>query len=253
MSDDAQRTLDPAAFVAEDIRYGIEGFAQKFRELNEGGQLRKLLRETRTLTGAPIEQAPEVFTEQYLIEPVLHGLGYLNPISEDYDSASPHFIRRPITYEKVEPRQPDYLLKNIPAADDAPGVVCIVEAKAANREQPTGSKQDATKDIREYLDEDTFCKYLRNIDQRYLVGIGTDGLRWTLWMKDLETGAVKQDHPKVDISGVVENEAKRLDTIEGEVAAGRASDRNVLTNEFVPAFAATNLSGHIIDSFADSQ
>jgi hypothetical protein len=253
VSDDAQRTLDPAEFVAEDIRYGINGFAQKFRELNEGGQLRKLLRETRTLTGAPIEQAPEVFTEQYLIEPVLHGLGYLNPISDDYSSDAPHFIRRPITYEKVEPRQPDYLLKNIPAGDDASGMVCIVEAKAANREQPTGSKQDATDDIREYLDEDTFCKYLRDIDQRYLAGIGTDGLRWTLWMKDLETGEVKQDHPKIDISRVVENEAKRLDTIEGEVAAGRARDRNVLTEEFVPAFAATNLSSHIIDSFADSQ
>lgn len=252
MTEDAsQQTLDPADFIAEDIRTGIEGFAYKFRELNEGGQLRKLLRETRTLTGPPVEQAPEVFTEQYLIEPVLHGLGYLNPISDDYDSAAPHFIRRPITYKKVEPRQPDYLLKNIPSADDAPAVVCIVESKAANREQPTGSKQDATADIREYLEEDTFCKYLRDIDQRYLAGIGTDGFRWSLWIKDLETGDVKQDNPKVDLSTVVENEAKRLDTIEGEVAAGRASDRNILTDEFVPAFAATNLSDHIIDSFAD--
>jgi len=82
-----------------------------------------------------VEQAPEVFTEQDLIGPILHGIGYLNLISEDYTGEDPHFIRQPITYRKVEPKQPDYLLKNIP-----PAVVCIVELKAANRSEYTRCK-----------------------------------------------------------------------------------------------------------------
>jgi hypothetical protein len=251
MSDDAQRELARDSFIAERVRSSIEGFAQKFRELNEGGQLRKLLETPHTLTSAHTEQAPEVFTEQYLIEPVLHGLGYLNPISDKYDSTSPHFIRRPKTYESVEPREPDYLLKNIPSPDGAQSVVCIVEAKAANREQLSGAKQDATDDIREYLQEDTFCRYLRDMDQRYLVGIGTDGLRWTLWAKDLQTSEVKPAHPKVDLSDIVENEARRQDTIEGDTEVAKFADRDSLATEFVPAFAADSLVTHCQTIFED--
>lgn len=246
MSDGSElhHTLKPNYQLAERVQIQTEVVARKFRELNEGGQLAKILRSTSTLPGARVEQAPEVFTEQYLIEPVLHGLGYLNPISDDYTGDGPHFIRQPITYRKVEPRQPDYLLKNID-----PSVVCIVESKAANREQMSGSKQDATADIREYLEEDTFCKFLRDIDQRYLVGIGTDGLRWTMWMKDLETGETKEATPKVDISPVIEREAVRLDTIDGDVDDGRATTRERLLSEFIPAFAANNLHTHIQTKF----
>jgi len=241
---DLHPTLQPDYQIAERVRLQTEVLPQKFRELNEGGQLRTILRSTNTLPGARVEQAPEVFTEQYLIEPVLHGLGYLNPASAEYDGNSPHFIRRPITYRKVEPRQPDYLLKNV-----SNSLVCIVEAKAANREQMTGSKQKATSDIREYLKEDTFCKYLRDLNQRYLVGIGTDGLRWTLWMKDLETGEVVSDDPKVDISSVIERAAIREDTIEGEVTDGRSTERHTLVDEFVPALAADNLQTHVETTF----
>jgi len=237
-------TLQPNYQIAERVRIQTEVFPRKFRELNEGGQLRDVLRSTDTLPGARIEQAPEVFTEQYLIEPVLHGLGYLNPASEKYAGEGPHFIRQPITYRKVEPRQPDYLLKNIGAS-----VVCIVEAKAANREQMDGAKCKATDDIREYLEEDTFCKYLHTLDQRYLVGIGTDGLRWTFWMKDLETGETKEAHPKVDISSAVERAAIRLNTIEGEVSDRRGTERKTLLQEFIPAFAADNLVDHVETAF----
>lgn len=112
-----------------------------------------------------------------------------------------------------------------------------------------GTKQYATADIREYLEEDTFCKYLRDIDQRYLIGIGTDGFRWTLWSKDLETGEIKTDVPKVDISPAVEREAIRLNTIDGEVAEGRERERKMLLEELVPAFAADNLLSHVVSGF----
>jgi len=131
-------------------------------------------------------------------------------------------------------------LRNV---DDA--LVCLVEAKAANRELMTGAKQDATADIREYLEEDTFCKYLRDLDHRYLVGIGTDGLRWTLWVKDLETGEKLEATPKVDLTDIIRREAKRLNVIEGEADLSRGADRETLSERFVPAFAAPNLRTHV--------
>lgn len=246
MSDgsDLHPTLQPDYHIAERVRMQAEVFPRKFRELNEGGQLAKILRSTTTLPGARVEQAPEVFTEQYLIEPVLHGLGYLNPTSEKYDAGKPHFIRQPITYQKVEPNQPDYLLKNID-----PSVVGIVEAKASNKEQMRGTKRYATADIQEYLEEDTFCKYLCDIDQRFLIGIGTDGFRWTLWIKDLETGKTHTEVSKVDISQAVERAAIHLDTIDGEVTSGNEVERKMLLEEFVPAFAADNLLSHARSKF----
>jgi len=242
MSDDSDLhpTLQPDYQIAERVRLQMETFPRKFRELNEGGQLAEICRTPKTLPGARIEQQPEVFTEQYLIEPILHGLGYRSPTSEAYESASAHYIRRPITYRSVEPRQPDYLLRNV---DDA--LVCLVEAKAANRELMTGAKQDATADIREYLEEDTFCKYLRDLDHRYLVGIGTDGLRWTLWVKDLETGETLEATPKVDLTDIIRREAKRLNVIEGEADLSRGADRETLSEKFIPAFAAPNLRTHV--------
>jgi len=131
-------------------------------------------------------------------------------------------------------------LRNV---DDA--LVCLVEAKAANRELMTGAKQDATADIREYLEEDTFCKYLRDLDHQYLVGIGTDGLRWTLWVKDLETGKTLEATPKVDLTDIIRREAKRLNVIEGEADLSRGADRETLSERFVPAFAAPNLRTHV--------
>ena len=102
MADDADLhpTLHPDYQIAERVRLQMEMFAQKFRELNEGGQLADILRNPGTLPGARVEQQPEVFTEQYLIEPVLHGLGYRSPTSEEYSAGGAHFIRRPITYRK---------------------------------------------------------------------------------------------------------------------------------------------------------
>lgn len=244
--DELHPTLQQDYWLAEGVRMQINEFPEKFQEIQECGQLRRVLQDKKEISGPVIRQTPEQFTETQLIEPVLEGLGYQDPDSESYIQGNPYYIKRPTTYDKIEPRRPDYLLKDI-----APSVVCIVESKAANRERMSGAKQAATDDIRDYLEEDTFCKYLHDIEQRYLVGIGTDGLRWTLWMKDLKTRETRESSPKVDISPVVEQSAIRLGAIEQKVSAGVDTDRQKLLKKFIPSFAAKNLHTHIKTQFVD--
>ena len=62
-----QTILEPDEWLAERVRIQAKTFPQKFRDLNEGPQLDEILRNTETLPGTKLEQAPEVFTEQYLI------------------------------------------------------------------------------------------------------------------------------------------------------------------------------------------
>ncbi|WP_251343637.1 hypothetical protein [Haloplanus halophilus] len=82
--------LDDFDHIAERVRQQLRTFPLKFRELGEGGKLSLILTddETTALPGPYVGQQPEVFTEQYLIEPVLHGLGYTNPASTEYDRSA---------------------------------------------------------------------------------------------------------------------------------------------------------------------
>ncbi|ELY55162.1 hypothetical protein [Natronococcus jeotgali] len=239
-------TLRRNEFLAERVRQQLEGFPEKFRELGEGGELRKLCREPTTLSGPKVNQAPEDFTEQYLIEPVLHGLGYWNPSSDRYSGTGPHFVRRPSTYRHVEIKRPDYLLKNV-----SPRLVCFLEAKAANEEQATGDKRRATADIEEYVESDTFAKYLETLEKRYLVAIGTDSFRWVLWAKDVRTGETRPELATVDFSDAIESIAKRDRVIEGEPDHSTTDVRKLIADEFVPAFAARSVTEFVTGAFAD--
>lgn len=236
--------LNADTVIAERVRQQLTVFPGKFRELGEGGELRRLCRTTRTLSGPKVEQAPENFTEQYLIEPILHGLGYRNPISEDYVGTGPHFVRRPSTYRNIEINRPDYLLKNV-----SPQTDCILEAKAANEEQLTGSKRRATADIEEYVESDTFAKYLKTIEKRYLVAIGTDGLRWVLWAKDVRSRETKEAIAEVDLSDAIAAIAKRDAVIEGEPESTNVDIRKFLADEFIPPFAACSIDDFVADQF----
>lgn len=228
--------LNAQTVIAERVRQQLERFPEKFGELGESGELRKLCRKTTTLSGPKVQQSPEDFTEQYLIEPVLHGLGYWNPISEEYTGTGPHFVRRPSTYHKIEIKRPDYLLKNI-----SPTLDCILEAKAANEEQPTGTKRKATDDVRTYVEDNTFAKYLESREKRYLVAIGTDGFRWVLWAKDVRTGETKEAITEVDLEDAISDLAKQAAVIEGESEQTTAEIRRFLTSEFITPFAARSL------------
>jgi|GEM_PF-2376241 hypothetical protein len=207
MTDPKLDEFDPRAEV---VRRQLQTFPLKFRELGEGGELRRILDEDKpqTLQGPLVGQQPEMFTEQYLIEPILHGLGYTDPASTEYEGTGAHFVRRPTTFRSVEANRPDYLLEQVDSA-----LVCILEAKAANREQQ--SERAATDDIRDYIDVNTFCRYLRDVDHEYLVAIGTDGLRWTLWQSKLQENT-KREVCHVDLSAEIKTIAKQLDVIEGE-------------------------------------
>lgn len=236
--------LDENAMVAERVRQQLAVFPTKFRELGESGELRRVLSTPHTLSGPWINQEPEQFTEQYLIEPVLHGLEYLDPTSEDYRGTGPHFVRRPSTFRNVEPKRPDYLLANV-----APELVCILEAKAANNERPSGAKRDATADVEEYLASNTFAKYLASREKRYLVAIGTDGLRWVLWAKDVRTGETNEELQIVDLADVVETIARRERVIEGEPEQKTSELRQYLADEFVPHFSARSIAATVRRSF----
>jgi hypothetical protein len=117
--------------------------------------------------------------------------------------------------------------------------------KAAGNEQPHGSKRQATADVKSYLADNTFCKVLKSQDHKYLVGIGSDGLRWTLWTKHLESGEVFEEVSKVDISSVVEGIGRRTGTIEGEAELAKPEERQLLCESLVSAFAARNLEDFV--------
>lgn len=233
-------TINPNNQIAERVRQQLDVFPLKFGDLGEPGELRKLVDTTKSLSGPKVRQQREAFTEQYLIEPLLHSLGYWNPVSEEYDGTKPHFIRRPSEFRKIEPKRPDYKLENLGSS-----VVCFVESKAVNEELMTGSKRKATADVQLYLESDTFCKVLRDTDHRYLVGIGTDGFRWTMWSKDLKSGEVVEDAPKVDLTDIVKSVGKRYAILEGEPSTSRVEERATLNEEFVPAFAARNIENYV--------
>jgi hypothetical protein len=226
--------LDDFDHIAERVRQQLRTFPLKFRELGEGGKLSLILTddETTALPGPYVGQQPEVFTEQYLIEPVLHGLGYTNPASTEYDGTGPHFVRRPTTFRHVESKRPDYLLKQVD-----PTLVCILEAKAANKEQKT--RRAATSDIREYIEVNAFCKYLREMEHEQMVAIGTDGLRWTLWRSHLHEDTQGQVC-RVDLTEVLRAISRRHDVIEGQTDWSANDVRNRI-EEFVDHFAAARL------------
>jgi len=226
--------LDDFDPVAERVRQQLRTFPLKFRELGEGGKLSQILADdaTQTLPGPYVGQQPETFTEQYLIEPVLHGLGYINPASTEYDGTGPHFVRRPTTFRSVENKRPDYLLKQVD-----PSLVCILEAKAANKEQKT--KRAATSDIREYIEVNAFCKYLREMEHEQMIAIGTDGLRWTLWYSHLHDDTEGQVC-RVDLTEEFRAIARRLNVIEGQTDRTANDIRGGIAG-FVNHFSASRL------------
>ena len=230
--------------IAGRVRQQLSVFPQKFKELGEAGELRKILNSRRTLSGPKVHQAPEDFTEQYLIEPVLHALRYRNPISEEYTGEQPHFVRRPTTFNKIELNRPDYMLKNV-----SPECVCILEAKAANEEHLDGSKRNATGDVADYIASNTFAKYLQSREKRYLIAIGTDGLRWTLWAKDVRSGEVVEGIQSLDISDKIEGIARKENVIEDGSTRSDVDIRHDLRDEFVPYFSASRILNSVVNHF----
>lgn len=236
--------------VGTRVERQLATFTARFAAVGASGHLGSILRDGEILEGPQVRQKREVFTSQYLVEPVLHALGFGDPMLPDFDTDEPHFVRQPTTFETVDRKRPDYYLRNT-----GPDVVCFVEAKAANREAPDTDSTDAQEyreptgtasaDVQEYLDDDTFRSLdgLEHPNARYLVGIATDGLHWTFHAMDLETGDRRTD-PTSDITPVVEAVARRHDHLNGapDVEWNERVER--LTAELVPAFEASRIGEH---------
>lgn len=241
MSDGNLNEWDESDFAATRVVGQLDTFLEKFDGLGEVNHLDSVLTGHKTLQGPRVKQQPEVFTSQYLIEPVLHALNFYDPTSDVYEKSEPHFVRQPSTFNSVEQKRPDYHLKH---PDER--VICFLEAKAANREQMDGAKTAASDDIETYFESDTFCNVERGTEpgRRYLIGIGTDGLRWSLHVKDTKTGATARRTPKADLSPVVESRARKHGPLAGEPEIDWNDQCEHVTESFTSDFE--------VDSIAES-
>lgn len=168
MEDSRQSQFDPDLHRAHNVLVALERFADEVRRRAAVNDVLQVVKSTsRTFKGGYVKQAPEYFTEKYLIEPVLEELA-LEPWP------------RPVDLMKDERNRPDYRLDGV--GDDC---LAIGESKALNEER---RHQKATEDMEEYLSDRTFLKTLRGREVRYSVGVATDGLAWTLLARDVDRG-----------------------------------------------------------------
>jgi hypothetical protein len=172
MSDSQQSQFDADLHRANNVLVAVKDFAGEVRQRKAISDVEKVIDSpSRQFNGGYVQQAPEYFTEKYLIEPVLERLG-LEPWP------------RPVDLVKDERNRPDYRLDGLD--EDC---LAIAESKALNRER---QHSKATEDMRDYLNDHTFLKTLRNREVRYSIGIATDGLEWRLIVRDTEKDALTE-------------------------------------------------------------
>lgn len=166
MDGSEQTEFDIDHIRAHNVLRALQEFATEAQQRKAVNALKQVASNSkRQFKGGHVDQAPEYFTEQQLIEPVLEQLA-LNPWP------------RPVDLVKDERNRPDYRLRQI-----APNCLAIAESKALNRERNQG---DATDDVHTYLQDETFLRTLRREEVRYSVGVATDGLEWRLIARDIE-------------------------------------------------------------------
>lgn len=167
MTDGFEQTeFDVDNLRAHNVLRALQAFAAEARRRKAVKSLKQVARNPKhQFKGGYVDQAPEYFTEQYLIQPVLEQLA-LDPWP------------RPVDLVKDERNRPDYRLQQV-----SPNCLAIAESKALNRERNHGR---ATEDVYKYLMDGTFLKTLQREEVRYSVGIATDGLEWRLIARDVE-------------------------------------------------------------------
>lgn len=232
--------FDPNRHYADNVLSQIEIFVEKFRDIREPGELRSALN-SEELHGGTIGQTPEHFTEKYLIQPILTGLGYKDPDEDSVGESVPQVQSKPAAFPKIEQKLPDFKLENV-----HPELICIVESKAINREPLEGPKKEATTDIQEYLRSNTFSKFARE-ECGYLVGIATDGWRWSLWAKDLEQASIRENiGGRRSIEPVVA-EVANAKLYDGTDEYDRVELRNKIQEELTEVFSVKSLPDHVLD------
>lgn len=167
MTDGFEQTeFDVDRLRAHNVIRALQEFAAEARRRKAVKPLKRVVRNpSHQFRGGYVDQAPEYFTEQYLIQPVLEELA-LDPWP------------RPVDLVKDERNRPDYRLQQL-----APNCLAIAESKALNRER---NHDRATEDVNKYLRDETFLQTLQREEMRYSVGVATDGLKWQLIARDIE-------------------------------------------------------------------
>ena len=218
---DENEELNTDKIRAENALTEIQSFIEVVDDRGALSALKRIL-EGDTFEGGYVGQAPEYFTERYLIEPLLEALGYTDPIGQ------------PVDLVKDERRRPDFRLEGI-----HPQCVCIVESKRLNEEQHSNA---ATNDIINYLQDDTFVKYAKDHRVQYLLGVATDGLDWTLHAKDLQTGTQTRIVTE-SIRDVVQtvNTNYTAETVPPE--RWWSDTRNIVRSNLVNEFSIENIFG----------
>ncbi|SEP27926.1 hypothetical protein SAMN05216388_10628 [Halorientalis persicus] len=219
-SEFTQSEFDVDHLRAQNVLQALQDFAAEVRQRRAVTQVKKVARNAATqFKGGYVDQAPEYFTEQYLIESVLDQLA-LGPWP------------RPVELVKDEQRRPDYRLRDV-----ATNCLAIGESKALNRERNQGK---ATEDIKGYLHDETFLKTLRREEVRYSIGIATDGLKWRLFARDIDTGV----QLKVADCSISEPVAMVLEKAHSEVDPAEdwtPDARRRIANTLVAAFSRENI------------
>jgi len=169
MTDGFEQTeFDVDHLRAHNVLRSLQAFAAEAQRRHAVKSLKRVARNpSHQFKGGYVDQAPEYFTEQHLIQPVLEELA-LDPWP------------RPVALVKDERNRPDYRLQQV-----APNCLAIAESKALNRER---NHSVGSEDVNKYLRDETFLKTLRREEVRYSVGVATDGLEWRLIARDIKEG-----------------------------------------------------------------
>lgn len=217
---DRNGTLSAEQFYAQGVVNVIREFVDEFASRGELHALRQIVVNEGELRGGVVGQMPERFTEETLIRPLLETLGYTE------------IVPQPADLVKDERRVPDFKAGGV---EDS--CVCIVEAKSVGRLAPPGEHRAVDEEVQEYLGENALAKYKRDLDKQYLLGVGTDGLVWVLYGKNLETG----DQAAIHVASLREPVRQAVLAQQTEDATGDSwvtDQRPSVKDEFVPLFTA---------------
>lgn len=225
-------TLCSDQFYAQAILTQITAFVEKFKEKGELNALRNVIEQRRELQGGIVGQMPERFTKDELISPMLDDLGYQNITAEPADLVhDQHTI-------------PDFRVEGV---DET--CVCIAEAKRLGRVPELDAEQTEVElEVEKYLNENALTKYKRDLDVRYLVGIGTDGIVWILYGKDLETGTQTAVHAvslRETFKQAVLEQQHDSDNNDENDERWNVTHRSILKEKFVPRFVSNRIADRV--------
>lgn len=145
----------------------LRKFVKEFSERSEAtnfasvieGEL--VLASEETPNSVAIDQKPERFIEDYLVEPLLESLG--------------HEVRfRPNNYPMWTESTPDFAIKNFDAGLTGDGTKMREGCRVIGEVKPPNNIDEAREEAKMYLDEDAGV---------HAVAVATDGLRWTVWLQ----------------------------------------------------------------------